>query len=51
MFFPVLKHPCTHVKKAVNVNNVNKCLQKVVSQCSECKNSNLEVCKLLNNNL
>ncbi|XP_003241597.1 ubiquitin carboxyl-terminal hydrolase 16 isoform X1 [Acyrthosiphon pisum] len=38
----ILKHPCTHVKKAVNVNNVNKCLQKVVSQCSECKNSNLE---------
>jgi len=45
MFFPVLKHPCTHVKKSINTNNINKCLQKIVKQCSECKNKNLEVCK------
>lgn len=50
MFFVlVLKHPCSHVKKAVNKNIVRKRLQKCVVQCSdaECENNNLEVCKSL----
>lgn len=52
MFFVlVLKHPCSHVNKAININTVRKRLQKAILQCSEpqCKNNNLEVCKLLLN--
>lgn len=44
-FVLVLKHPCSHVNKAVNINTVRKRLLKVILQCSEseCKNNTIEV--------
>ncbi|XP_050425471.1 ubiquitin carboxyl-terminal hydrolase 16 isoform X2 [Adelges cooleyi] len=37
-----LKHPCTHVNKAINLNTLRKRLQKAVLLCADCKNNNLQ---------
>jgi len=40
----ILVHPCSHVKKAVNLNIVQKKLPKAILQCSEfqCETKNIE---------